>query len=122
MKDPVELQCLAEQLHAVVVTITDIAEHNKAIDISDDTLLVLYRAQGFTYWLKETCFNIHEIEPGKDLVNDISAALQRVESLSYLCQWQQSETLNNHIRNALKDVSSMASDCQAEVKRLWGQV
>lgn len=120
-KDPIQLQCLAEQMHAITSTITEVAEHNNSIDGDSDLLLVIYRAQHFTHWLKETCFDIHKITPSQSTVNDILTALQRVEALTQLCLWQQQEDLNNHIENALAEIANMASECQTETTRLWGQ-
>ncbi len=121
MKDPIDLQCLVEQMHAIVLVVTDIGELDAGIEIENNTLLVLYRLQHHSHWLKETCFDIHKKQPGKDLVRNILTALRCVESLANICQWQQNENLDDHIKSTLAEVANMATECQAEVVKLWGQ-
>lgn len=119
--DPIELQCLTEQMHAIVLTITDVAENHDTVVIDNNSLLVVYRIQHYTHWLKETCFNIHETTPTKDLVSDILAASEHIEGLTYVCLWQTQEMLNTHIKNALEAIANMASEAHTETVRLWGQ-
>lgn len=119
--DPIELQCGTEKLHAIISITTETLSNCKS-HLHTDTLCMLYRIQDRTFWLKETCFDIHEERPLPLMVDELIKVCNRIESLAKtIMLWQQQvNALAEDFKCCIDEAIDLAKECKAETKRLWG--
>ncbi len=117
MKDPIKLQCLSIEIHALLDILTDIAENNNEIDVDDVTRSVSHTIFNLSHWLKEECNHLNR-DYNPTVMSELNAVAGQIESLATVIPWRTDDDINHHIIVTLSVIGNLAREFQEEIKRL----